>query len=256
MKKALIALSVLALAAPSFAQVIIDEDFDSMGTKDTTWNPGDVLPAGFTTNANGAVDTVEQNGGPTDPHWVNWGNPSVGAVNAYNQGMEDEIDRALGLYKTGATENPMYIEVEFVLDSAVDGLNIEFDVEVPMARSNQSEYKTMFDVLVDGTEVGSSGELVNNSNLTGWSWTDASAHYWLNDSEMDAGGLALRDELVTTGPLAAGTHTLRFEIPATDPHYRMHTGLDNLTVSVVPEPATMSLLALGGLGVIRRRRRK
>jgi hypothetical protein len=31
--------------------------------------------------------------------------------------------------------------------------------------------------------------------------------------------------------------------------------LDNIELSVVPEPATMSLLALGGLGVLIRRRR-
>ncbi|MCP4375940.1 MAG: PEP-CTERM sorting domain-containing protein [bacterium] len=34
------------------------------------------------------------------------------------------------------------------------------------------------------------------------------------------------------------------------------TWLDNVTVEAVPEPATMSLLALGGLGVLARRRRR
>ncbi len=34
------------------------------------------------------------------------------------------------------------------------------------------------------------------------------------------------------------------------------TGFDNIKVEGVPEPATMSLLAIGGLGVLLRRRRR
>ena len=54
--------------------------------------------------------------------------------------------------------------------------------------------------------------------------------------------------IATTGGLAAGTYQFRAFID--DP-----ANVDQVSVTVVPEPAALSLLGLGGLALLRRRRR-
>ena len=49
----------------------------------------------------------------------------------------------------------------------------------------------------------------------------------------------------------ANIRTIRFE----DPEIVL-VALDNIVIEPVPEPATMAILALGGIGVLRRRRRR
>ena len=58
---------------------------------------------------------------------------------------------------------------------------------------------------------------------------------------------------LTYAPLELGTHTATLRIDSNDHAVRFLDG--PLTGTAVPEPATMSLLALGGLALIRRRRR-
>jgi len=66
--------------------------------------------------------------------------------------------------------------------------------------------------------------------------------------------LALRDRL------AAGECRATFDISYITAGGDYDEGddiwLDNLRANVVPEPGTMTLLALGGLGILARRRRK
>ena len=102
MKKLSAILVVAFLAGTTMAAIpmaggVAVENFDSMGVIPNLSTFQYEAPAGWTAIANG-VDfstNLGQNGGSTDPDWVSWGAPSVGAVAAYNQGMEYEADRAL-----------------------------------------------------------------------------------------------------------------------------------------------------------------
>lgn len=73
------------------------------------------------------------------------------------------------------------------------------------------------------------------------------------DGIADRGGLLDDFQLVTFGPSWTNLHSVVFEpVVATAVWY----SLDNISVAPVPEPATLSLFLLGGLGGIASRRRK
>ncbi len=274
MKKLIALIAVAVLASTAAAQTlgpnmmsggVWSEDFDSMGVGIVVPNDG-ASTYYWKAVQNGtdfAPAALGQNGGSTDPDWVNWGTPSVGAASAYNQGMESNSDRALGLYKTGTSENPNYLETQVQLDvDAPLGLELTFDVEVPMARYPASDlkgYTTNFEVYADGSLIGASTDLQldNMTNITAWSWTDDTAHYWLSDAQMVDGQECERGVTLTipTAYNAGDIITLKWEIGTGSNEQRMHTGLDNVSLSVIPEPATMSLLAIGGVAALIRRKK-
>jgi hypothetical protein len=257
--------SMAAFGPYQMAGGVLTENFDSMGYGNVVPNDG-VATWYWNAVQNGATfspGSLMQNGGSADPDWVNWGTPSVGAAACYNTGMEGVQDRALGIYKTGTSENPNYLECQVQLDQdAPNGLIVSFDVEAPMARYNAAAlkgYTTNFDFYADGSLVGATTDLALNSmtNITNWSWSDPVAHHWLNDAQMVDGQECERDvAFILAGPYTAGQIvTLKWEVGVGATEQRMHTALDNLVVEVIPEPATMGLLAIGGIGALLRRRR-
>ncbi len=105
---------------------------------------------------------------------------------------------------------------------------------------------------VTNDNVGSPGLAILVSNL------DASAHSVTFNTRINGAQLAF-----TTGSLAAGSHTiLRFTkagnswgSPLTDPSFN-DPNLASRDGIGIPEPASVSLLAIGALGVLMRRRRR
>ena len=70
------------------------------------------------------------------------------------------------------------------------------------------------------------------------------------DDTLIVAGVAMNDDY---SPADLQTVTARIT-PYTQNDYQGISYYDNLAITEVPEPVTMSLLALGGLAVIRRRR--
>jgi hypothetical protein len=140
---------------------------------------------------------------------------------------------------------------------------------VPLVNANSNVSATEAVYLVDGTKVASAGAFwsqthdaaininENGDGLDSNVWTGSNWEGWKNNNGLGASGgvndpkesvYGLSD--VNADKTWAGEAGLQDQTTSL-PFY----GLSETLTVVIPEPATMSLLAIGGIALIRRRRR-
>jgi hypothetical protein len=271
MNKTIILCIVAVAVAPAWAQKDVYElggpcswvieDFDVMA--DGAQAPG---ASPFTT-----YWTVFQGQSQTDmalnldgPQGVDeWG----GRASGYNAGPFTQAgpsdpnsfdpDRALALYQSQEIEESYLETTVHITEENPQGVEIWWDHEVHWIRFGTGSHRIDLYELwysIDGGPM----TLLNSSLIDNFT-TTAPPAVWLDDAAAEAGGLVERDiyGLIPT-PLPASTMlTLRWQMPnVTDPaeNQNMNSGIDNLRIHCVPEPASVALLSLGGLAILRRRR--
>jgi hypothetical protein len=170
-----------------------------------------------------------------------WSKSGAGTMHAVDLGSSDwaimfyqdnVITQSVGI---GANDSGTSYEVTFDYGTAVYGDGI-----------NQPGQRTLTgDGLLVEVVRGDNTVLASQSFLPG-AWDDA------GNQNLDAG---LTGTLAYVGD-GTGVVRLRIGPDGTLNSGRFEGEIDNISVDIIPEPATMSLLALGGFGVLARRRRR
>jgi len=161
-----------------------------------------------------------------------------------------KTDGFMGITDTENPNNTGPINVDFVFDISGD-TNIVVSVDIAAMGDFEAGLDFMdFSYSLDGGPLvplftSSVNEAINQS------YTMDSGATPLIDDPMLINGVLLNDVFQTfSGPVAGTGSTLRIHI-STMTDGAEGFGFDNL--SVVPEPASLALLALGGLALLRRR---
>ncbi|MFP4053926.1 MAG: PEP-CTERM sorting domain-containing protein [Phycisphaerae bacterium] len=225
------------LAASAQADVIYLVDVGDAGGSPTEagWNTVSLIQAGIPANsaadqtltAVNGVDTI----GLTDM-----------AVSSSDRGFSSS--NSIDIAPDWVTEDAAN-DFEWLFDNNGDGTvqlsfnlsgldttpGVTYTVEIWSARANNSS--SFVDVTIDGAF--SDGGLSNDFN-------------WGNEglTGKDANGTA---DVLTWSNLAASDGDLTVNIVGTD-----RLGVNAMRITQIPEPATMALLSLGGLAVLKRRR--
>ena len=241
-----------AHAAPiSFTGGVYTQDFDSLDSlsNNATWTNGSTLAgwSAFTGNPDPdtAYDEIERN------------EDSGNAEGLHNLGTtQSATERALGFRQFG--ESAMIV-VEFVNDTGGDLTEATVDYVGELYRIDSSDNTNIdleFQYSLDATSPGV---------LTG-TWTDVdSLDFEIPTTNQPGSGNAFLDgndadnqdvnsaTFTLSSPWAAGDSLyLRWWQP--DGPGISAPGLDDFEFTAVPEPASLALLGLGGLGVLVRRR--
>jgi hypothetical protein len=258
--------AVSASATPSMSVSGYSQDFNAMGTG-TTFLDGwsatsiagshddfrpadDPLPSVSTTS----LPTGSAINGGTAVTMVAATPAAQKTANAYNWAVGGSTtERSLGTTPTGNKAMTLQLILNNGTGAAVNSLNIGYDVRVFSTTTNNNNY--------------SSGPYVGIEELPGY-WLfyslDGGATY-TNVSQLNADGKTWANVVGTVheaasnvalaGTWAAGAPIyLRWvDDNAQGPSPDQLIGLDNLSISATPEPATLSLLAVGGVALLRRR---
>jgi hypothetical protein len=103
-------------------------------------------------------------------------------------------------------------------------------------------------ITINGTDVGFA---YGNATMT-WTITRTSATNLQVDATNRAGGAAYSGNITISG--TAAPDSFKFYASGMDSGDNRQPYFNNLTLTVVPEPSSLSLLALSGLALLRRRR--
>ena len=223
---AVVAMVLLSLGSQVQATPIFFEDFNShSGTQNTTqYQTG--LEVAYSGNVTG---------------WSKSGDGTVHAVDLANLGGQSNPSNwAIMFFQNNVITQTVGIAAN---DSGTQ-YEVNFDYGTAVYAATNIDQRTLTgDGLLVEVLRGDNTVLASGTYLPG-AWDDAGNH------NLDAG---LQGTLSYTGD-GAGVVRLRIGPDGSLNTGRFEGEIDN--VSVTPEPATMSLLALGGLGVLARRKRR
>jgi hypothetical protein len=219
--------------------------------------------AGFTGTYSQNFDTLANSGDPsstlpggvamsTATYTVSDGSGDILSGAAYSFGSASSTDRALGEISSGSTIAKLGINLKNNSAEAITQLRVRYTGEVWRTVNSGDdklifEYSTDAESLTTGTWVGFTALDFFGPDATNGTATGLDGNLAVNQTQFDeviAGlniaigdGFWLRWSAINAGGTDSGL------------------AIDNVIVSV-PEPASLSLLAFGGLGLLRRRRRK
>ena len=227
------------------------QSFDGLGSGNVAWSDGNTLEGWYLlASASGyANDTVTPDGIPDQV------NASIGnntSPTAYHFGGSGSSERALG-WITGSTTSTAFTGVQFRNLTGSDRdviVNVSMTIEQwKSADTNNQDIELQWKASATGGNILTSSTWTSLDTGTGPNLTNTNAIDGnLSGNQFDLSG-------IFTFNWISGQH-LTFRL--IDPN---HSGGDhafgvddfNITISVVPEPASMALLGLGGLLMTSRR---
>ena len=258
-----VALAASAQAAISFTGSY-SENFDSMGAGGTS-APTDWTVASLGTNAPAA-------GGSGQPMTVKptltvdngsyGGSPNGTATsggNSFNYGTTGASDRALGNMPTTSYGGAMVMQAAFTnaTGASIGALTIGYTGE--QWRFNQSSSSTGLEgiILYYSTDA-TTGFTAVSLDFVAPQQTDTQSglsRYQFLDGNAAANRVVLSKTYTLPAALPSGSAFYLRWFDQNDSGTTDHgLAIDNVTISTVPEPATLSLLGLAALPLIRRRR--
>lgn len=261
-----IAMSLVASAAS--AAVVCNQDFNSMGT-------GTAAPVGWSVySISGSHDQFKPADDPAGTGALPTGadikggalqatlkaeTASTSTSQKSSQGYNWAIggsstERALGTSPTGIAGMILQTIIPNNTGAAINDLGIEYDIRVLGTTTNNNNYNNP--PYVGKEELPGYWlfySLDNGVTYTNVSILNPDGHTW--DNILGTVHISLADLQLGSSWNAGTSLYLRwFDDNAQGPSPDQKIGLDNVVVTSVPEPATMSLLALGVLGLLNRRR--
>jgi hypothetical protein len=268
MNKSWITLVIVAAAASASAQVSFtgsySQNFDTLANSGTAnaWTDNTTLAGWYMRR----VDDV--NGVLANQYNAGDGTSNAGAV--YSFGSTGSAERALGSVGSGSVEHMAYgVRLTNNTGSAISSLNLSFIGEqwrdggntTPVAQSQLFSYSLTSTVI--GADIQASGGVAGytaDPNFTRVASFDITSPVFGTtatalDGNLAANRVSIAGTLTLGTPWANGTDLWLRWVDINDVGNDMGLGVDQLSVTSVPEPASMALLGIGALALLRRRRK-
>jgi hypothetical protein len=266
-------LVIVAASSVASATTIYSQNFDSMGTGTAApagWSVYSIsgshdtfTPADDTTNT-GVLPTGPAISGGTLESTLTVATANQSDTSSAQKGLGgfnwavngSSTNRSLGTSPSGNAATVLHAVIANNTGAGITDISIDYDVLVQTTTTMNNNYPSNGYVGIEelpGYELFYSLDGTNYTNVTA---LNGNGHTWANlvgtvhESQAD---------LNLGGTWAAGANLtlLFFDDNAQGPSPDQKLGLDNVVIGTVatPEPVTMVLLAIGGMGILARRKR-